>query len=660
MKWCILVIFILLSSIFVGADNFGYDYSEVVMDVTIVSTIEISPRTPNYDLKSVEYYLSLFPKDTWQQEVLEMKLSPEAEQNSTILFFNWERPSQRILSSKVESRVKVKNDFPKIRRKIKFPLKNIDPELKPYLIPTENIDSDDPEIIELASSLAAGKDDLHRVVFELFNWVRTNVEYNLSTLTASVSQPSSWVLKNRYGVCDELTSLFMALARSVGIPSRYVSGMAYTNYQGINDWGPHGWAELYYPGYGWVPFDVTYSEFGFVDSTHIILKHHPDSNQSSSWIVWVGRDVDLNSQGLDISVNRELNLGTSEPLLDIEFRPLRKKTSFGSYNLIKARIENNNRFYVATELAISQTSGLETIDDSRKMILLEPLEEKTFYWIVKVSEDLKTNYVYTFPVSLTTTRNMTFLTTFSSAHMYSDYTLAETNHLLKELLQEEQLTYSNKVDLNCTLDKDIFYTYEKSGGVCEITNQGNVMLRDLEICFDDCEKSDIGISRSAKIEFFLDTEKPGYFEKIVTVKNDMITKTQTLNYTILDQPQLFFKQIDMPKNITYSGAYSINITLEKNSTSPPINVTVTIKDGLVGQFHFDKLEGSANIILNFYGKDLKIGRNMVEITVIYYDLNRKEYTADQVIYLELQNLTLKEKFQLFLNYLDQWLYKRFN
>ena len=60
-------------------------------------------------------------------------------------------------------------------------------------------------------------DDLFIVVYKLAEWVKTNVNYDLSTLTASVSQKASWVLDNKEGVCDEITNLFIALSRALGI-----------------------------------------------------------------------------------------------------------------------------------------------------------------------------------------------------------------------------------------------------------------------------------------------------------------------------------------------------------------------------------------------------------------------------------------------------------
>ena len=73
-----------------------------------------------------------------------------------------------------------------------------------------------------------------------------------------MTEPATWVYDNRQGVCDELTGLFISMLRELGIPARFVSGVSYTNLpEFAKPWGGHGWAEVWFPDVGWVPFDVT-------------------------------------------------------------------------------------------------------------------------------------------------------------------------------------------------------------------------------------------------------------------------------------------------------------------------------------------------------------------------------------------------------------------
>ena len=98
--------------------------------------------------------------------------------------------------------------------------------------------------------------------------------------------------------------MLIALNRALGIPARFISGVSYTNSDLFTEkWGPHGWAEVYFPGYGWIPFDVTYGEYGFVDPTHIRLKESLDATEASTSYQWLSTNVDLKTAPLDFEVN---------------------------------------------------------------------------------------------------------------------------------------------------------------------------------------------------------------------------------------------------------------------------------------------------------------------------------------------------------------------
>jgi transglutaminase-like putative cysteine protease len=59
------------------------------------------------------------------------------------------------------------------------------------------------------------------------------------------------------GVCQDISHIFIASARSLGIPARYVSGYAHRD-DGMNEQqAGHAWAEAYVDGLGWVAFDAT-------------------------------------------------------------------------------------------------------------------------------------------------------------------------------------------------------------------------------------------------------------------------------------------------------------------------------------------------------------------------------------------------------------------
>ena len=63
-------------------------------------------------------------------------------------------------------------------------------------------------------------------------------------------------LQGKLGVCQDHAQIFVAAARLVGIPARYVSGYLMVNEQVDQD-ASHAWAEAHIDGLGWVGFDVS-------------------------------------------------------------------------------------------------------------------------------------------------------------------------------------------------------------------------------------------------------------------------------------------------------------------------------------------------------------------------------------------------------------------
>jgi transglutaminase-like putative cysteine protease len=95
-------------------------------------------------------------------------------------------------------------------------------------------------------------------LMELLAWVPTVLEYRAGTtevhgsLAAAVRQGS--------GVCQDFAHLFITVARSWGIPARYVMGYLDPGISTVGEvLATHAWAEALVPGAGWVGFDATHN-----------------------------------------------------------------------------------------------------------------------------------------------------------------------------------------------------------------------------------------------------------------------------------------------------------------------------------------------------------------------------------------------------------------
>ncbi len=78
--------------------------------------------------------------------------------------------------------------------------------------------------------------------------------------STTVASPIEDILESGHGVCQDYAHIMIAIARSWGVPSRYVSGYIYvagTDGKLAPQAATHAWVECCLPGLGWVGFDPT-------------------------------------------------------------------------------------------------------------------------------------------------------------------------------------------------------------------------------------------------------------------------------------------------------------------------------------------------------------------------------------------------------------------
>ena len=87
----------------------------------------------------------------------------------------------------------------------------------------------------------------------------------------TVSLPSALeVLKTRIGDCNEHTALYVAMARSIGLPARVVVGLVHLRGAFYYHAWPEVWVEEGRGGGMWLPVDPTLNQFP-ADATHVRL-----------------------------------------------------------------------------------------------------------------------------------------------------------------------------------------------------------------------------------------------------------------------------------------------------------------------------------------------------------------------------------------------------
>jgi len=128
------------------------------------------------------------------------------------------------------------------------------------------IQSRDLRIKRKAVEIAGGEEDSFAISLRLSHWVYSNIEKGISITIPSAIE----VLSASKGACNEHTTLYVALARSLGIPAKFNIGLVYLR----GKFYYHAWPSVYVHKRsgesGWIALDPTFGQTA-VDATHIKL-----------------------------------------------------------------------------------------------------------------------------------------------------------------------------------------------------------------------------------------------------------------------------------------------------------------------------------------------------------------------------------------------------
>lgn len=145
-----------------------------------------------------------------------------------------------------------------------------DAAVAPYLQKAAYLNIEDEAIRKTALQIRGQETNSYKVALAIRDWVHQNM-----TPDASIALPRSAtdIYGRRRGVCRDYATLYAALARAAGIPTRLCAGIVYVGPDAISTPGfyYHAWDEVYVGQ--WVAIDPTLydSTLGvdYVDATHI-------------------------------------------------------------------------------------------------------------------------------------------------------------------------------------------------------------------------------------------------------------------------------------------------------------------------------------------------------------------------------------------------------
>lgn len=610
----------LMSLSFIGAEKFSSNYEKSEISMSILNTIDSNAET-------LTVTLHFFPKDIENQEI-SITTTPDAEIKDDEIVFEFDEKGT--LEIEVRAWIKRSAVIKKIDRvslsESKFP-----EGFKEFTKSSTYILADDPFIKNKAQQLSTT--DAFETLYNIAEYVRKSMEYDKEYQEL---KNASWIMQEKKGVCSHYTILFMSLVRSLGLATRYVSGMAYSNKE--KKCGEHSWAEVYFPDYGWIPFDITFGQYAWLDSSHVVMMYSNDAGSASVSYRYVG---EIKPENLKIDTKIE-NFGKEISLpLNVEIKPFMDKISLESYVPLKIKVKNPYNYYLALPFRVSIAPGV--FGESEKILLLEPKGETENYFIVYLDyrhyEECGGGCIATLEVKDVFENSAITIVKFEKGA--TKITLSEAQKIASKYEKEG-------IDLYCKAEGEDFYDYEEITIKCVVTN--NVAKKYLSLCHNEICKN-FSIAKDERKEITLripashiDIKKRDrmqcFFLCITAKENKDVLGISCVDIVILESPDIKIATFQNTQT-KYGSKGNLQAIIESNTETEAELIIETQTYIEKQNISIEKGAGILNIPIKTW--KLGIGENPIKLTLRYKDKRLKEYETKKDFLFTVKDVSMFKK-----------------
>ncbi|MGC9667332.1 transglutaminaseTgpA domain-containing protein [Planosporangium sp. 12N6] len=203
----------------------------------------------------------------------------------------YDRGNQIVYSRRSDSRDKrygfeyVRPEFTPEALRTARPLEASDPLQRQYTTVPRNA-----EVDRIVTEVTAGKSTPYDKVRAIHSYFASDNGFTYSLRTKSGTSGSAIVdfLTNKQGFCEQYSAAMAWLVRAAGIPARVAFGFSRGNARTGDTWtltnrNLHAWTEVYFEGFGWVPFDATPASYvGGVESAWAPDPNRPQSSSGDT------------------------------------------------------------------------------------------------------------------------------------------------------------------------------------------------------------------------------------------------------------------------------------------------------------------------------------------------------------------------------------------
>jgi hypothetical protein len=162
-------------------------------------------------------------------------------------------------------------------------------DLSNYLEDNEKFQITHPVIRSAVKNVVGDQKNPYWIVRDIFDYINANMYYEMT----GGWNTAPTVITRGSGSCSEYAFVFIAMCRAAGIPARYAGSVVVRGEDASMDDVFHRWAEVYLPGYGWIPVDPSRGDqdwprdqaaaIGSVSGTLLITTQSGGGSETLGW-----------------------------------------------------------------------------------------------------------------------------------------------------------------------------------------------------------------------------------------------------------------------------------------------------------------------------------------------------------------------------------------
>lgn len=255
-----------------------------------------------------------------------------------------------------------------------------------YLLPQKYWEVGDLKIKEVAKSLKTPKD--------VYDYVVNTLDYDYQKVAGPVKRlGAKEALKNKSNaICMEFTDLFIALARSIGIPARELDGFAHTTNTKLRPLSLekdilHAWPEYYDENKQmWIAVDPTWGNTtkGIDYFTKLDLNHFVFTTKgiSSEYPLPAGSYKDKEEKDVDVTLSLKKADFPKNPQPELKII-LPQKIIAGLPFLAKIEVKNESGVLISADNLIISSENMSFENETQKLGLLPPFSQRSLTLKIK-------------------------------------------------------------------------------------------------------------------------------------------------------------------------------------------------------------------------------------------------------------------------------------